>query len=142
MTNAVESSMTPSQLSAQHFARRITAVVGLTAIALIHLLDLPDKLEEAPLVGAGFVGLIVGCLVLAEGLLRSDDARLWVASGALAAATMLGYALSRTIGLPTEHGSDVGNWTEPIGLASLLVEGIVVWLAVARLTSVTSREAT
>jgi hypothetical protein len=36
--------------------------------------------------------------------------------------------LSRTTGLPQANG-DIGNWTEPLGLASLFVEGCVVALS-------------
>jgi len=109
------------------------AAVGLVSIALIHLLDLQGKFDELPYVGVMFIALIVVCLVLAEAMIRVDDLRLWLAAGGAAAATMLGYAISRTAGLPGDHDSDVGNWLEPLGLASLVVEGIVVLLAVARL---------
>jgi hypothetical protein len=57
----------------------------------------------------------------------------WLAAGAVSAATMLGYAISRTSGLPGDNGDDVGNWTESLGLASLLVEGVVVLLVLGRL---------
>jgi hypothetical protein len=36
----------------------------------------------------------------------------------------IGYVLSRTRGLPGAMG-DIGNWTEPLGLASLYVEACV-----------------
>ena len=37
---------------------------------------------------------------------------------------MAGYIVNRTVGLPGATG-DIGNWTEPLGLASLVVEGLV-----------------
>jgi hypothetical protein len=40
----------------------------------------------------------------------------------------VGYTLTRTVGLPQAMG-DIGNWTEPLGLASLFVEGSLVALA-------------
>ena len=116
-----------------YLVRRAAAVVGLGGIALVHVLDLQGKLDELPYVGVMFIGLIGASLLLAEALIRSDDARAWLAAGALAAATIVGYGISRTAGLPGDHDSDVGNWLEPLGLASLLVEGVVVLLAVARL---------
>ena len=112
--------------------RRAAVVVALGGIALIHVLDLQGKLDELPYVGALFIGLIVSCLIVAEMLIRSDDLRAWAAAGLLAAATVLGYTISRTSGLPGDHDDDVGNWLEPLGLASLLIEGIVVLLAVGR----------
>ena len=47
-------------------------------------------------------------------------------------ATIRHDTISRTSGLPGDHDDDVGNWLEPLGLASLLIEGIVVLLAVGR----------
>jgi hypothetical protein len=49
----------------------------------------------------------------------------WVGAAALAAGALIGFILSRTTGLPNATG-DVGNWTEPLGLASMFVEGAVV----------------
>jgi hypothetical protein len=110
-TNAhATQSNTAIPLSEQHAVRRAMAVVGLASIALIHVLDLQGKLKELPYVGVMFIGLIVSCLVVAEALIRIDDRRAWFAAGALSAATMLGYAVSRTVGLPGDHDDDVGNW--------------------------------
>ena len=119
----------------QHVARRAIVAVGLFAIVLLHALDLPGKLAELPYVGWMFIGLIIASLVVAEGLMRMDDRRLWLAAGLLAASAFIGYAISRTVGLPGDLGGDKGNWIEPLGLASLVVEGIVVLLVLGRLTS-------
>ena len=51
-----------------------------------------------------------------------------IGAGLLAAATLVGFILSRTTGLPNAS-DDIGNWTEPLGLASMFVEGAVVILA-------------
>ncbi len=40
----------------------------------------------------------------------------------------LGYAFSRSTGLPSAT-DDIGNWLEPLGLASLFVETCVVVLS-------------
>jgi hypothetical protein len=42
--------------------------------------------------------------------------------------------LSRTTGLPGVS-DDVGNWTEPLGLASLWVEGVVFLLALYKVVT-------
>ena len=125
-----------SQLTAgaeRHVVRRGIAAVGLVSIALIHLLDAPGKFDELPYVGVLFVGLILTTLLLAEAMIRTDDLRVWLVAGAVSAATILGYAISRTSGLPGDNGGDAGNWTEPRGLASLLVEGVIVLLVLGRL---------
>jgi hypothetical protein len=110
------------------FPRRAVAAAGLLGIALIHVLDLPGKLRETPYLGAAYLGLIATSLCLAELMLRRDDRRLWVATAGLAAAVALGYVVSRTVGLPGAM-DDIGNWLEPLGLASLFVEGTVVLVA-------------
>ncbi|HEX3622535.1 MAG TPA: hypothetical protein VHT97_09485 [Acidimicrobiales bacterium] len=107
---------------------RAVAVLGLLGVALIHLLDLQSKFHETPYLGWAYVGLIVGTLATAAVLIRHDSRRAWVAALVLAGATFLGYALSRTTGLPSAT-DDIGNWLEPLGLASLFVESCVVLLS-------------
>jgi len=46
---------------------------------------------------------------------------------------VLGYLLSRGPGLP-DYSDDIGNWAEPLGMASLLIEGCLVMLASYRLS--------
>ena len=118
-----------------HLLERACVVVGLGGIALVHLLDVEDRLTEVPYIGWLFVGLIVASLAIAALLIRSDSRRAWAAAGLVAGATIAGYVITRTVGMPGDGAEDVGNWTEPLGLASLLLEGIVVALAVTRLSS-------
>lgn len=107
---------------------RAAGVVGLGAIALIHLLDLQGKLSETPYLGLAYIGLIVGCIAAAAMLIRGDVHRGWLLGGGLAAATLVGYAVNRTLGMPSAT-EDIGNWLEPLGLASIFVEGCVAALA-------------
>jgi hypothetical protein len=86
-------------------------------------MDVEEKLEEVTYIGWLFIGLIAASLILADALIRRVDLVMWFAAGALAGATMLGYSLCRSVGLPGEHDEQVGKWTEPLGLASLLLEG-------------------
>ncbi len=103
---------------------RAIAVVGLAGIALIHMLNAPSTFDETPYLGWMYVGLILGSVALAGALIRDSDPRAWAAAGALALSVIAGYALSRTTGLPQSSG-DIGNWGEPLGIASLFVEGSV-----------------
>ena len=107
---------------------RAIAAVGLAGIGLIHLLDVPGKLEETPYLGWMYIGLIAASLGLAGLLVYTSDRRVWAATAALASAVLVGYSLSRTTGLPNAT-DDIGNWTEPLGLASLFVEGSLVALS-------------
>ncbi|HEV3169178.1 MAG TPA: hypothetical protein VGZ32_02505 [Actinocrinis sp.] len=105
--------------------RRTVIVLGLLALALIHLLDLQSKLRETPYLGGLYIALIASSIVIAQLLMRRDHDLLHAAAALLAAAAMVGYVLSRTTGLPASS-VDIGNWLEPLGLASLFVEAVVI----------------
>ncbi len=105
-------------------ARALTAA-GLASIALIHLLDSIGKYHETRYLFWMYVALMVGTLVVAAALLHTRRRAAWLAAAGLAAGALVGYVINRTVGLPNATG-DIGNWTEPIGLASLFVEGVVL----------------
>ena len=67
-------------------------------------------------------------VALAGVLIATSDARAWAAATMLAALAIVAYVLSRTTGLP-QSSDDVGNWSEPLGVASLFVEGSLVALS-------------
>jgi hypothetical protein len=73
-------------------------------------------------------------------MLIRRDRRGFVVAGGLAAATFLGYCLSRTTGLPAAT-DDIGNWTETLGVWSLIAEAAVVALSVTALRSKVRRPA-
>ena len=113
---------------------RATAVAGLGAVALIHLLDAPDTFEEQAYKGWLFVGLIVGCLAAATALIRTSSRHAWLAATLLPLGALAAYVYSRTIGLPG-GADDIGNWTESLGLASMFVDGSLVALGASVLHS-------
>jgi hypothetical protein len=104
---------------------RTVAIIGLAGIALIHVLQAPDAFSETFYLGLLFVGAIVVAVALGAALTLGSDTGLWTATAALPALILLGYLISRTVGLP-DATNDVGEWEEPLGLASLVVEGLVV----------------
>ena len=100
-------------------------IVGLCAMALIHFVDVFGKWHETTYIAVLFLVLIAGSLV-ASGLLLTGNGRAgWALGGLLAGLTLICYIVSRTWGLPGSH-NDVGNWTEPLGAASMFVEGVIV----------------
>src|SRR3954452_23765776 len=107
---------------------RGVAVVGLAGVALIHLIDAPGKFTETPYMGWMYVGLIGSCLAVAALLIRHGDRRAGGVGPVLPALVLVGFVLSRTTGLPQAH-DDVGNWGEPLGIASMFVEGSLIALA-------------
>lgn len=122
-------------------ARRAVTALGLLGIALIHLLDLPGKLKETPYLGAAYILLIIASVAVAEYLMRRHDRRAWLAATALAAAVLLGYVVNRSVGLPGAM-DDIGNWLEPLGLASMFVEAVVVVLGLSGLVDSMARGST
>lgn len=109
-------------------AMRAVGVVGLLGVALVHLLDVVDKIEETPYIGALYIALTVGAVALAGLLLFDASRRTWAMVAGLTASVLIGFVLSRTSGLPDATG-DIGNWKEPLGMASMFVEGCLVALA-------------
>ncbi len=127
-----------------HQVARSAAVVGLSGVALIHLLELQGKLKETPYLGVGYILLIVASIIAGALLVHGNSRTGWMMSGGAALATLVGYSVTRTVGLPQSTG-DIGNWLEPMGLASLFVEGVVVALsgyALATFSAVTSSTST
>jgi hypothetical protein len=111
-----------------HQVARSAAVVGLAGVALIHLLELQGKLEEVPYLGIGYIALIVTSVIAAALLIHRNSRTGWILAAGAALATLVGFTLTRTVGLP-QSTDDIGNWLEPMGLASLFVEAIVVAVA-------------
>ena len=124
----------------QNVVARAAAVVGLAGIGLIHLLDIPGKFTDAPYMGWLYVGLIVGSVGVAAVLIERHDRRAWAAAAAVAVAPLVGYVLTRTVGLPQAR-DDIGNWAEPLGLASLFVEGLVLFVSLGALRPLPARAA-
>jgi hypothetical protein len=119
--------------SQESAVRRGVASIGLVAVALIHVLDLPGKVEETPYLAVAYLGLIGVALLTAEALVRRDTVLGWLATLAIMVSTVAGFVLTRTVGLPGAM-DDIGNWLEPLGLASLFVEGVVALTAVVGLS--------
>jgi hypothetical protein len=100
-------------------------VVGLAGIGLIHLLDSVNTFHETRWLFWAYVALMAATIVVAGALLHRPDQR-WLTAAALCALfPLVGYIVSRTMGLPGAD-DDIGNWTDPLGLASLWVEGAVL----------------
>ncbi len=121
-------------------AVRATTAVGLAAIGVIHALDAVGKWSETRYMFWMYIALIAASVVTAGAVLLSRSRASLLAAAGLAASAATGYVLSRTTGLPGATG-DIGNWTEPLGLASLFVEGslIALVLAASRVPATTPR---
>jgi vacuolar-type H+-ATPase subunit I/STV1 len=113
----------------KHHNRQIATVLGLTGIAVIHILDLPGKFAEAPYLAFGYIGIIVVAGILIERLLTGMRTVDYLISSVLSVAVLIGFVINRTVGMPGATG-DIGNWLEPLGFLSLFVEIWAVWQSI------------
>ena len=97
------------------------------AVAAVHVRDQGGLavLKTPAYIGYGYRAVEIAAVVAAALLLGRRTSAGWFLALGVAAGPLLGYVLSRSTGLPGD-AEDVGNWTEPLGLASLFVEGAVI----------------
>jgi hypothetical protein len=109
---------------------RWPAAAALSATAAIHMTLVPEHLHEAPYAGGLFIALSVAALAAAMLLSATDDERVWVGAGAISLGAVLAYFISRSVGLPS-MSDDIGNWGNPLGLAAVACEMLVLisWTA-------------
>jgi predicted membrane channel-forming protein YqfA (hemolysin III family) len=104
------------------------AIAGLAATVAIHTTELSGKIEETQYLGFGYL-LLIAASIVSIVMISQRDERGWILGGLACAATLVGFVLTRTTGLPNAS-DDVGNWSEPIAVWSWFAEGIVVVLSV------------
>jgi hypothetical protein len=121
-------------------AVRATTAVGLGAIAVIHAIDSVGKWTEVRYMFWLYIALIAGSVVTAAAVLFHRSRAALLAASALAASVIAAFVLDRTVGLPNAT-ADIGNWLEPLGLASLVVEGFVVAVGVGGFLTAARRRA-
>ncbi len=128
--------------SSDTILRGLGAVL-LLGVAQIHFLDVFDKFDENVAQGWMFASLIVGCLVATLALVHRSTLLVWTLAALCGLAPLAGYIVSRSVGLAGAT-DDIGNWKEPLGLASLSVESSLVLVSfyamVTRRQSVGSAE--
>lgn len=106
------------------------AATGLVIVAA-HIPVTPMHLSEAPYIGWSFVALEVAMAVLAVALLLRDTPLVWLAAGVVPTLAIAAYALTRSVAMP-QIADDVGNWTEPLGVVSVLAEAVLVAMVMGR----------
>ncbi len=110
-------------------AAKSVAWVGIILVlvtGLIHAIETPEHWEKAVYVGVLFVLNAVGAVVAAVGIYRGAKSWGWGLGLLVTGGAFVMYIISRTVGLPI-FGR--GEWREPIGMLSLVVEGLFVLLA-------------
>jgi hypothetical protein len=109
-------------------AVRASAAMGLITVGIIHALEIQGQLSGAVWLAVGFSLLAVVAPASGLWLLARPSLGAWQFGGLASAAALGGYILTRSVPVPGDTG-DVGNWLEPLGLAAILAEGVVVILA-------------
>jgi hypothetical protein len=109
-------------------ATRATVATGLGGLTVIHTVDAVGKWSETRYMFWMFLAASVAAIVAAGWTVFTRSRTALLASAAIAGSVLLGYVLNRTVGLPNATG-DIGNWTEPLGLASMVVEAVTVVVA-------------
>lgn len=130
--------MSATQRQWFHRLAALPAAVLCMAVMFIHIKDqggLPGS-KSPSYVGFGYYLLEVAAFLAAVVLATSKSVRGWLLALAVAAGPIIGYALSRGPGLPS-YTDDRGNWTETLGVISLVVEGALLVIAVIALYTAT-----
>jgi hypothetical protein len=101
-------------------------------IAYIHVKDqggLPGD-KSPTYIAIGYYLLEATALVTAVALVatKTHPRNVWALAFGVALGPLLGFAASRGPGLPL-YTEDRGNWTEPLGVVSVIVEGALLILA-------------
>lgn len=113
-----------------HVTARVVGAALLAAVSYIHLADQGFlAFDKHPMyLLASYLLVEVAAPVVAWGLLKQASVATWLVAAGCAAGPMTGFILTRTTGLPGAT-EDIGNWGEPLGIASLIVEGTLLLVA-------------
>jgi uncharacterized membrane protein HdeD (DUF308 family) len=109
-----------------------TAVQG-AGVALIlvtgaiHWIDAPSSFGDATYKGLLFLANGIAAIIAAFGIHRGERTWGWGLGVLVAGGALVGYVISRTVGLP---GMPPDVWLEPLGILSLMVEAAFIVLFV------------
>lgn len=110
------------------------------AVSVIHIIDqggFPGS-QSPPYVAILFYLLEFAGIVTAILLLTELVGLGWLLALGVSVGPFVCYLVSRGIGLPG-YTDDIGNWTEPLGVLSLVVEAALLVLAFAMLKNIAQR---
>ena len=126
--------MTTSFTTGSSDVRRGAAVTALIGVGLLHAFLAPEYIQETLYIGLLFAVSLPLTLGVAAWLAARDDRRAWAAGALLSAGMIVGFLVSRTVGLPgfDETGS-FAKWAE--GFPSLAAEVAFLGLAARGLLS-------
>lgn len=100
-------------------------IILIIITGIIHFIEAPEYFDEAAYMGLLFVLNGIGSLTAAYGIYKNQKWG-WILGLLITGGSILGYIISRTIGMP---GVAVKEWADGIGILSLAVECLFVLLA-------------
>ncbi|MER5687449.1 hypothetical protein [Streptomyces sp. NPDC002205] len=92
--------------------------------AILHLILVPSHLEEKPYIGVLFLVGSLALIYVTLGLARHNPAPAWLVGTLVSIGMIVGFTLSRTIGLPGGYKED--GWEPPYGILSMIAEIVFV----------------
>jgi hypothetical protein len=113
---------------------RVAVIAGLGGIAVVHMLQAPDGFAATFYVGLLFCLAVVACLLLIAAVATTSDSRATELAGGLASLILLLYLISRCFGLPA-FTDEKGIWDEPLGMLSMVFEGLVICVTAATMSA-------
>ena len=105
------------------------AIAAILGTGFIHMVEARDAFGEATYKGLLFIANGIGAVVAAVGVYRNRREPGWLLGLLVAGGAFLGYVASRTVGLPGLP-AEPDAWFEPMGVASLVCEGLFIILFV------------
>lgn len=112
------------------FRVAIVAAIGVAAVA--HVPVIAPHLREAPYMGVLFIAFTGVCVALGAAILTTNKTWAYSSAVLVCGSAVLTYGATRLLPFP-QLSDDVGNWFEPLGVASVLSEAVVVALALMTL---------
>ena len=129
--------------AAPEMAVRIVGALLALAIAAVHVADQGgiSSFASPDWIGWSYRIIEVGAVVTTVTLLVPWSAWMgWAAAALLGTGPFIAYVVSRSVGLPGDHG-DVGNWGYWLGTVSLVIEAALIVLGVTMLMAHRQRAA-
>ncbi len=112
---------------------RASAMLGLVGIAVIHFSQVVQTMQQTRWLGTGFAALILAGGFLAARLLRRGTRSVWLQVAGLNLVAIGGFVFTRIASTALDN-QDVGNWSQSVGLAALLVEALLLALSLYALS--------
>jgi len=119
-------------------ASQAAGIALILVTGAIHFIDAPGSFGDATYKGLLFVANGIAAIIAAIGIYRGERLWGWGLGLLVAGGALIGYVISRTVGLP---GLAPDVWLEPLGILSLLVEAayVVLFLLSRRTTPLSAQ---